>query len=285
MRIFVDTDCGVDDALAVSLLVRDAGVEVAGITTTSGNTDAAQAARNVQLVLRWLGDHTTVTVGPNPPLGFVGRSVHGPDGLGGHGPAGASGTKDPDAASRQIRTFCENAGPESLMLCLGPLTNLAAAAPRSCPRIVAVGGVGILGEGGHDRDPNSEADPTATQWVIDNLRVDWVTMNSGAEVWLATEDFDTSPIGGGFMRRIHEDYGWRCAERAGRKQWSPSAYDALAVLAAVGGVVDGWTSVRPVLRGASVWGAPGGAHRMLCGSSGRVNAQLVRAAVRRTRLP
>lgn len=285
MRIFVDTDCGVDDALALALLVQHPDVEVAGVTSTSGNTDAAQAARNAQFVLRLMGDHTTVTAGPNPPQGFIGRTVHGRDGLGGQGPAGAPGPGDPEAASREIRTFCENVEPESVLLCLGPLTNLAAAAPRRWPRIVAVGGAGILGEQGSGRDPNSAADRAATQWVIDNLQVDWVTMNSCAEVWLAADDFRTPPVAGGFMRRIHEAYGWHCAERSNRRQWSPSAYDALAALAAMGGGVEGWTSVSPLLRGAAVWGAHGGAHRMLCCSSGRVNARVVSSAVRRARLP
>lgn len=279
VRIFIDTDCGVDDALALAVLVSRPEVEVVGVTTTSGNTSAVQAARNVSDVLAVMRHHIPVIVGPDPGPSFSPRLVHGTDGLGGHGsPPVRAG--DSHAASRAIREFCESAAAEDVLLCLGPMTNLAAATPRTSPRIVAVGGAGIVGEPDPGRDPNSEVDIASTTWVIDNLGVDWVTINAGENVWLGESEFRSNTAIGRFLRAIHEPYGWHCAERAGRQVWSPSAYDTVAALAAAGSEVGPWEWVSPTVVGASLWGTLGGGHRMLT-PAGDSRAGVVRSAVRR----
>lgn len=277
MRIFIDTDCGVDDALALAALISWSGVEVAGITSTSGNTSAPQAASNVEVLLEVMGNHTPVISGPDPGSLFSPRDVHGSDGLGGYGSAPVEPTGL--GAADAVREFCEAAGGSDLLLCLGPLTNLAEAGPTSCPRIVAVGGAGILGESDPCRDPNSQMDIAATTWVANNLSVDWVTINAGARVWLRESDFRSVTPTGRFLRAIHESYGWRCASQARRSTWSPSAYDTLAAVAATSPQVSGWEQVSAVVDGASLWGAPGGRHRMLSAESGAALVGQVRSAV------
>jgi purine nucleosidase len=278
VRIFIDTDCGVDDALALAVLVSRPEFEIIGVTTTSGNTSAVQAARNVSDVLAVMRHHIPVIAGPEPDPSFKPRLVHGPDGLGGHGsPPLRAG--DPHAASRAIREFCDSAGSEDVLLCLGPMTNLAAAQPQSNPRIVAVGGAGIVGERDPGRDPNSEVDISSTKWVIDNLAVEWVTINAGENLWLGESEFRSSTAIGRFLRAIHESYGWHCAERAGRQVWSPSAYDTVAALAAAGSEVGRWEWVSPTMVGASLWGTPGGDHRMLTVPADETCAGVVRSAV------
>ena len=42
--ILVDCDTGIDDALALAYLLAEPTVEIVGVTTVSGNTDAARAA-------------------------------------------------------------------------------------------------------------------------------------------------------------------------------------------------------------------------------------------------
>ena len=44
--ILVDCDPGIDDALALAYLLAEPAVEIVGVTTVSGNTDAARAAAN-----------------------------------------------------------------------------------------------------------------------------------------------------------------------------------------------------------------------------------------------
>lgn len=67
--IVVDTDGGLDDALAIVLLARSPGVELVGISSVHGNVTSGEAAANSARLLEVLGDHTTpVAVGASAPL-------------------------------------------------------------------------------------------------------------------------------------------------------------------------------------------------------------------------
>lgn len=276
MRIFIDTDCGVDDALALAVLIRYYGIDIAGITSTSGNTSARQAASNVGVVLKAMGHHIPVIAGPDPGSSFTPREVHGPDGLGGY--AAAPVAPSAATAAGAVRAFCEAADERDVLLCLGPLTNLASARPASTPRIVAVGGAGVAGEPDPGRDPNSGVDIASTTWVANNLSVDWVTINAGEHIWLRDADFRSTSSTGRFLRAIHESYGWSCASRAVRAEWSPSAYDSLAAVAAVEDAAD-WEPVSAVVADGALWGEPGGEHRMLGANAGAALLESVRSAV------
>lgn len=280
MRIFIDTDCGVDDALAIAVITSNDDVDIVGITSTSGNTSAPQAASNVEVVLRAMGHHIPVTPGPEPYDSFSPRELHGPDGLAGYG--GVPGRPARTDAATEMREFCEQAGPHDVLLCLGPLTNLAYARPTAHPRIVAVGGAGIIGEPDPGRDPNSDVDIAATTWVANNLSVDWVTINAGQRVWLEDIHFRPGTAAGQFLRAIHETYGWLCASRAGRKEWSPSVYDTLAVVAATDRRDVGWEPVSAIIDGTALWGDRGGTHRMLSAVGGSELIEPVRSAVAET---
>src|SRR5687767_515965 len=85
---YLDCDTGVDDALALALLARHPGVALAGVGTVSGNTGAAQAARNTLDVLALAGRaDVPVAVGAHHPLdstfGGGADRVHGGNGIGG----------------------------------------------------------------------------------------------------------------------------------------------------------------------------------------------------------
>lgn len=281
MGIFIDTDCGVDDALALAIVIRHFGSDVVGITSTSGNTSARQAASNVKTLLQAMGHHIPVLSGPDPTSAFTPRDLHGPDGLGGYGRVPVTSTND-EAAAAAIRAFCDGAGAHDVLLCIGPLTNLARAKPASGPRIVAVGGAGVIGEPDPGRDPNSEADIPATTWVTNNLSVDWVTINAGENVWLDDSNFGVASSTGRFLRAIHESYGWHCASRAGRATWSPSAYDALAAVVAIDPQLTGWVDVSAKIDGTTLWGSRGGVHRMLTADGGNSLTDRVRSTVART---
>ena len=265
MKVLIDTDCGVDDSLALALMARAPDVEVVAVTSTFGNTAPDQAAANASLILAAAGhSETPVFSGAISPVGFEPRLLHGVDGLGGYG-ASLTGSvaAESGAAEGAIREFCESSSPEDVLLCLGPLTNAARARPTVVrPRVVAVGGAGLRGEVDPGRDPNVGADVEAARWVADHASVDWVTINSGSDVWLTGSDFPASPLGG-LLRRVHEDYGWACADRAGRRDWSPSGYDSLAAIAALRPDRFPWRRVRMVWEGGRLWGAGGGEHRML----------------------
>ena len=54
-RVVIDTDGGVDDALALLLALRSPELQIAAITTVHGNVPVDQATKNVLLVLDRFG--------------------------------------------------------------------------------------------------------------------------------------------------------------------------------------------------------------------------------------
>lgn len=127
MKILLDCDTGIDDAIAILLLAHE-GAEVLGVSTVHGNVSAVQAARNSRFVLDLAGlPNVPVRVGCETPLVqevAYSPQVHGEDGLGGFGP------REGDVATGGVEAILEAARAhpgEITLVATGPLTNLAAA--------------------------------------------------------------------------------------------------------------------------------------------------------------
>jgi inosine-uridine nucleoside N-ribohydrolase len=87
-RVVIDTDAGVDDALALIFALRSPELHVEAITTVSGNVHVDLCTQNVLRVLDVLDlpNPPSVAQGELEPLVrplFTAPEVHGPDGLGG----------------------------------------------------------------------------------------------------------------------------------------------------------------------------------------------------------
>ncbi|KAG7326414.1 hypothetical protein KOW79_009815 [Hemibagrus wyckioides] len=133
--MIIDTDCGIDDALAIMLALSSSNVKILGINCCFGNTDVDNVCKNVLRVLS-VCQRTEIPVFRGAASCLVGTSkqskIHfGTDGLG-----DVLQDKDPDewktkiqkehAVNSLIRLVNENPGQVSLVA-LGPLTNLALA--------------------------------------------------------------------------------------------------------------------------------------------------------------
>src|SRR5207302_748562 len=111
------------------------GVEVVAVTTVTGNTDAAQAARNVAKVLEAAGRSdipvvagTTERVGAAPDLGHRSPHIHGTDGLGDAGIPEATTVTFLDERAPDCIARLAGARPGRLTLVpIGPFTNVARA--------------------------------------------------------------------------------------------------------------------------------------------------------------
>ncbi len=95
-RILIDTDPGVDDALAILLALRSSAVEVTAFTTVCGNVPVAQATENLLRILAVLesSGYPPIARGSSEPLVkplVTAAHVHGADGLG-----NISGLRDQD---------------------------------------------------------------------------------------------------------------------------------------------------------------------------------------------
>lgn len=162
--VLVDTDIGVDDALALLTVLNEPDADVIGIGTVFGNCTEVQAASNALVVLA-AADRLDVPVciGQSRP----GRqpkapSPHGSDGLGDRGlvpPSGA--TPSAETAVDQILRVGRERPSEVDLLCLGPLANVAAALEQDPLILTRYRAVTIMGGMGpvDRRDTESAAQP------------------------------------------------------------------------------------------------------------------------------
>src|SRR5437868_13899528 len=137
-RIILDTDPGIDDALALFLALASPEVQLEAITTVSGNVDVAFTTYNA-LTLLELAGRTDIPVarGCDRPLirqPFNAAFVHGDNGLGG---LQLPEPRIQPVAVHAVDVIIEKilAAPgEITLVTIGPLTNIALALRRE-PRI------------------------------------------------------------------------------------------------------------------------------------------------------
>jgi inosine-uridine nucleoside N-ribohydrolase len=150
-KILIDTDPGVDDALAVVFAFASPQLEVVGLTTIFGNVDTPLATQNSLRLLDIVGADVPVAEGAIKPLYSkklpTPDFVHGKDGFGEINlPASKRQAIDETAAELIVRTVMASPG-EITLVVLGPMTNIALALSlepdlaKSVKRVVAMGGV------------------------------------------------------------------------------------------------------------------------------------------------
>ena len=131
MKVILDTDPGIDDALAFILLKAMPEVELQAITVTHGNTSVEKCTTNALKLVELLGmQNIPVAMGADQPLVkalSVAEETHGDTGLG-HAilPQPTIRAIDQNAANLIIELVNANPG-EITILCIGPVTNLALA--------------------------------------------------------------------------------------------------------------------------------------------------------------
>lgn len=176
-RIILDTDPGLDDALALMLALASPEVRIEAVTTVSGNVHVDFTTRNALALLELLGrGDIPVARGSAWPLlrkPVDAAFVHGDNGLGGvELPEPRIKAVGKHAVDVIIETILSAPGEISLVP-IGPLTNIALAARREPAIIQQVREVVIMGGAllvpGNDT-PTSEfnifADPHAAHIVL-----------------------------------------------------------------------------------------------------------------------
>jgi len=185
--LLIDTDPGVDDALALLMAFNDPRHHVVGLTVAAGNVGLRHTVANALKLCEVVGVDTPVFAGCAAPLLHAAEDagyVHGRDGFGdiGHPPA-VRAADDEHAVQAILRLSHEHAG-RLLLVALGPLTNLAVALkldptlPQRVARVVVMGGA-VTGRGNTSAvaEFNIGFDPEAAHIVFDAFArielVDW----------------------------------------------------------------------------------------------------------------
>lgn len=175
-RIIFDCDPGVDDALALLLALKSGRVELAGITTVSGNVSVDQTTKNACRLLDYAGADVPVAMGAAGPLKVPplhGERVHGKDGLGDSPllPPSSPRRLERDGAVGFI-LGCVRSGVKTIVA-TGPLTNIALAfqrdekTMRGLKELIIMGGaVRVAGNVDSISEFNFYADPDAADYVL-----------------------------------------------------------------------------------------------------------------------
>lgn len=197
--LLIDTDPGLDDALALLYAWGVPGARVVALTTVAGNVSLAAATRNLDhlLALRRPTPVPRIAAGAAAPLGrplVTAARYHGEDGLGDLGdwpPVAPAARADGDAPALIIAVPRMNPGPPTLVA-LGPLTNLAHALARDpralhrYARVVVMGGaVDVPGNVTPDAEFNAHVDPEALARVLEcGVEIDLVPLDATRQVVL-----------------------------------------------------------------------------------------------------
>jgi len=222
-RLILDCDPGHDDAIAILLALASPELELVGVTTTHGNQTLEKTTDNALRVLA-LVDRIDVPVamGADRPLQrelHVAAHVHGESGL--DGPELPARRSEP-VEQHAVDFLLEQMTPETVLVAVGPLTNVALALERGIEpaRIVLMGGAIAEGNMTPAAEFNVWADPEAAQQVFHSgLDVTMIGLDvtHGALLTPAWADRfrDTGRVGTfvadlvEFFKRYHErTYGW-----------------------------------------------------------------------------
>lgn len=148
--LLIDTDPGVDDALAILMAFADPRHQLVGLSVTAGNVGLQHTTANALKLCEVAGrEDVPVFAGCATPLLHPSpdaADVHGADGFGDAGlPPAARSVEAEPAAQAIIRLSHQYAG-HLLLVALGPLTNIALALrldpslPQRIARLVVMSG-------------------------------------------------------------------------------------------------------------------------------------------------
>lgn len=186
---FIDTDAGVDDAVALMVALRQEGFDCRAITTVAGNTELEHVNQNVGHVLDLLDKDIPFYSGASRP--FFQHIVRAADIMAEDGLGGASAALPPvrrlpgegHAALRLPQLVSEAAKSSKIgIITLGPLTNLAMALRLYPGMVEQVDRLFVMGGAVHGRGNSS---PVAEFNVFCDPEAAAIVFNAGfKELWL-----------------------------------------------------------------------------------------------------
>lgn len=210
----IDTDPGVDDAVAILLALASPELEVVAITSVNGNVGLEATTLNARRLLSLAGRHDVpVAAGCAEPLAGPmdhAARVHGDDGLGDLTWDEPDVPLDPRDAIEVLAEAIE-AGPLTIVA-IGPLTNLATLLARhpgideKLERLVIMGGASFEGNVTAAAEFNVWADPEAAKAVFEaRWPITLMPLDLTHQAYLLDEDLE-------WLRGLGTEVGRRVAD-------------------------------------------------------------------------
>lgn len=197
-KIIIDTDPGIDDAIAIALAAFSDEVDVKLVTTVSGNVNIDYVTENVLKLLSFYKKDLPVAKGASTPLvreAIDASNVHGKTGLEGYDfkEINESLLIDEHAVTAMYKVIKENPGEVSIVA-IGPLTNIALLlrlypdVEKDIKEIVLMGGSPDRGNFGVYAEFNIGYDPEAAKVVFNSsIPRTMVGMNIGTKALIKPE--------------------------------------------------------------------------------------------------
>ena len=183
MKMILDVDTGIDDALAIAYALGSDEVQLAGITCCFGNVVVETAARNTLRLLRLFGagdipvfaGRNAVFTGEEFIPGEVCKRVHGTNGIGEiELPEALKGPEEQDAAAFMAE-MAGKYGKELVIVATAAMTNLARFISQYPDEAAKIGQIAFMGgavtvPGNVTRfaEANIMADPEAAKFVLES---------------------------------------------------------------------------------------------------------------------
>ena len=175
-RLIIDTDPGVDDAIAILMALAAPAVEVTGVTVVGGNVPHARGLRNALALLDFVGrSDLPVHRGSSRPLAgrfASARHFHGSSGLTRRLPEPVTQPARERAVDFLARQLSQHPG-EMTLVAIGPLTNLArlerrhpGSLSRGASLVIMGGAVDTPGNITPHAEFNFHCDPLAAHEVM-----------------------------------------------------------------------------------------------------------------------
>ena len=174
--IWIDTDTGVDDAVALLCALKLDKLVIRGISAVAGNVEHAKTFKNCRNVLAYAGrEDIKVYPGAIKPMCVElddASEVHGKDGLGGVVIPESPAKKETMHAWDAIYEAAKKEGGKLQIVAVGPLTNIANAIishpdlKGMIERILIMGGAAVGGNATMAAEFNIYADPHSAETVM-----------------------------------------------------------------------------------------------------------------------
>jgi inosine-uridine nucleoside N-ribohydrolase len=209
-RVIIDTDPGVDDALALLLAMRSPELKIEGITPVAGNVPLSLTLPNALRMVEIAG-RTDIPVAAGAKVPLVRRLVtatyaHGENGLGGAVFPEPKTKPVAEDAADFIRRIVEKYPGEVTLIPIGPLTNIATALSLDLELAAKVKSIVLMGGSlsGGNITPAAEfniyVDPEAARIVFQSgipitmVGLDATRKTSLTEEHVRTLDESQNPI-------------------------------------------------------------------------------------------
>ncbi len=222
MKLIIDTDPGIDDAMAIAYAAAASEIDLIGLTTVFGNTHVHQSSRNARFLVDKLGLGIPVAQGAPFALGETTHSpsehVHGPEGFGELTQIDEIGENHALSAAEFLVDMARSHRGELVVCAVGPLTNIADAMrldpefAENLGKLVIMGGAvycpGNITEHAeaniyHDAKAADEVFAAPPPTILVGLDVTLKTLYETADFEALAE---RSPDMGGFLRDISRFY-------------------------------------------------------------------------------